>query len=282
MLISAGIALNEHGAGADRALLTTTLGGVATARAEVETALAASATRRFEALTEPSPTEGAAALRFQESAGKALTAIESGTVAVVHSAFEQLQRIEGAKVLEAIHGMGGAVRVAEVTGRLIRRGVEKLKVVLDALSALFGADAVASVKAKVQDIWKKFTEGSFTEAAVRWVLDVERIEARVKEIAARQGLTIGMLDGVSRSLAALDDDYQRVLKVLKGIAAAIVVAMGILGFLHMVGPWVALAGAVAYVGVLGAALLAGITYAGAGPAIGSTRGVAIVIESAYS
>ena len=216
---------------------------------------------------------------FQGNAGKALTAISDGTVSIIESAVTQLKKMDGAKVLEAINRLGQSFEAGVAAGRLITQGLAKLKSVLDSLSSLFGPEAFSAIKAKVEEVWKKIIGGDYTRAAVRRALAIEGVEHRVSEIAASKALNIQSVDAVSRSLAMLDDDYQRLLKTLNGIVSAIVVAMGVLAFLHMAGPWMALTGAAAYVCVLAAAVIAGMSYTGTLP-IGPVQGVGDVIESA--
>jgi hypothetical protein len=276
LLMSAGIAKNEHGAGANDKPLRVTLADISTTRTSVQTG----ATFGFAASSKPSATLEEAAALFRTNAGKALDAITDGTVSIINSAAEQLKKMDGAKVLEAIDRLGQSFEVGAAAGRLIRQGIEKLKAVLDALSGLFSPEAFAAIKAKVQEIWKKIVSNEYTKAAVRWMLDADDLQQQAEKIAASSNVTIASLDTASRGLAMLDDDYQRLLNVLNGIVAAITVAMGILALLHMLGPYLALAGGFAYVCVLGAAILAGMSYTGSGLTIGTAPRVCTLIESA--
>jgi hypothetical protein len=279
VLLSAGAALTD-GSDTARTWLKHSIANVSESQSAITSAFSATKLN-FAAPAQPSNTIDDALTLFQTNASKALTAVSDGTVSVIDSVATQLKKLDGAKVLEALNKLGQSFDAGVAAGRLITQGLAKLKSVLDSLSSLFGPEAFTAIKTKVQEIWKKIVNGDYTRAAVRWALSIERVESRVTEIAKSKAITIHSLDMVSRSLALLDDDYQRLLMILNGIVSAIVVAMGVLGFLHLAGPWMALTGAAAYVCVMAAAVLAGIGYTGTMP-VGRVRGVLAAIDLATS
>src|SRR5262249_55574416 len=183
--------------------------------------------------------------------------------------------LDQSKVSEAIDNLGKSVQIVEAAGRLIRRGLEKLKSVLDALSDLFGTDAMADVKAKVLDVWKKFTGD---KTLVRNIIGIPAAQKRVSDFAQRNGQEMSMLDALSRELALLEDKFQGKKNILSGLEKAIVLAMSMLAALQVFGlwavaPWTVLVAAGAYAALIGGALLVGLNYTGARRFVGWVRGV---------
>jgi hypothetical protein len=279
VLMSAGIALNEHGGGADGRLLQDSIGQISSSRSELESAMASSAAKQaFAPQEKPSGSVGDAVVLFRSSAERTLTSITEGTDGVINSIFKELKKLDGSKVLQAIDNLGQSFAVVASAGRLLRQGMEKLKSVLDALSKLFGADVLAKVKAEVKGIWEKFTSGQYTKDLVRSIAGIKSAEDRISEIAKLQGLEISRLDGVSRKLAGLEDRYQGNVKILNGLIAGVVTAMAILAFLHLVGPWLALAAAGAYAAILAGSLVVAINYCGCRHLLNWVHGVCDIIE----
>jgi hypothetical protein len=282
-LMAAGVAMNEHGKGNDPQYLRDTVAQIRDAGSEVDTHLAASTRLRFAPQAQPSTTVDDAVKLFRVSAGRTLDAVAGGTEGVINSAFSKLKDLDKSKVSEAFANLGKSFEVVAAAGNLIRRGLQKLNEVLNSLSSLFGSSVMDQVKSKAKEVWDKFISGEYTRSLVNFLIGVPEVEDRVDKFAALPAAQIGVYDGVSRELALLEDQYQGKRKILNGLISAVVLAMGIIAALELFGlwaatPWIALAAAGAYAGIIGAALLVGMNYTGARPLFGWSRGVCELVQ----
>lgn len=75
---------------------------------------------------------------------------------------EKLKKFDSTKIIEGIDKLGESFQVVAAAGKLIRQGLDLLKKALDALSNLFGKEALANTRKKVREIWKKFESGAYT------------------------------------------------------------------------------------------------------------------------
>ncbi len=278
-LMAAGLAMNEHGRGADPKFLNDTVAQIQATSSDVGLQIAKSTALGFAPQTEPSANQVDALKLFRESADRTLQSIDSGTKRVIGSAFEKLKEVDKSKVSEAIDNLGKSFEVVATAGRLIRQGLEKLKAVLDTISSLFGSEALADLKDKVRDTWQKFTGD---QDLVSKVIGVPVAQRRVSTFSALPGLELSKLDVLSLNLALLEDSYQGKRKILDGLVSAVVIAMGIVAALQFFGlwaaaPWVALAAGGAYAGIIGGALLVGMNYTGSRPLFAWTRGVCEIV-----
>jgi hypothetical protein len=281
-LIAAGMALNEHGGGADAKPLNEAVAQIRLTRSDVESHLSGVGRLGFAPQAEPSATLGDARKLFLESGDKTLDSIAGGTESVVGSAFEKLKKADPSKVLEAIDSLGQSFQFAAAAGRLIRKGVEMLKGALDSLSKLFGDEALTEIKDKVGELWQKFAADNHV---VRILIGEPGARKRVSDFAQSPDLDISRFDGISRELALLEDKFQGIRKILDGLVTAVVLAAGLVGTLQFLGlwavaPWVPLAGPIAYASIMGAALLAGLNYTGARPLFAWIRGVCSIVPDA--
>ena len=274
-LLAAGIAMNEHGRGENAKFLNDAVGQIRSTSSEVGSHIAKSKSLQFAPQTKASETVQEAVTLFVDTASRTLESIANGTDSVIRSVFTKLKELDQSKVSEAIGTLGKSFQIVEAASRLIRRGLEKLKSVINALSDLFGSDAMADVKTKVQDVWKKFTNDN---ALVRNIIGLPAAQTRVRDFAQRAGQQLLTLDSLSRELALLEDKFQGKRNLLGGLEKAIVLAMSILAALQVFGlwavaPWTVLAAAGAYAALIGAALLVGMNYTGSRRFVGWVRGV---------
>jgi hypothetical protein len=279
-LMAAGLAMNELGGGAESRFLSDTVAQIRSTSSDMGSHISKSASMRFAPQTEASATVAEAVKLFGDSASRAIESIADGTENVISSAFAKLKEVDQTKVSQAIDNLGESFEVVATVGRLIGQGLEKLKAVLNALSNLCGADALADIRAKVREIWQKFNAG---QTLVRTIIGVPTAQRRVADFAARPTLGIVELDGVSRDLALLEDKYQGKRKILNGLESAVALALGIVGALQVFGlwaatPWVALAAGGAYASIIGGALLVGMNYTGSRPLFGWIRGVCEILQ----
>jgi hypothetical protein len=280
-LMSAGMALNEHGGGADTGFLDKAIAQTRSTGLDIGAHIAKSTELQFAPQTEASKTLEDALKLFRDSAKRTLDSIAGGTEGVINSAFEKLKDVDKSKVSEAIDNLGESFEIVAAAGRLIRQGLEKLKAVLDSLGSIFGAKALADMKKAVHEVWEKFTGDN---KLVRGIIGIPAAEKRVSDFAAQLGLSTAGLDGISRDLALLEDKYQGIRKMLSGLVSAVVLAMGIVAALKFVGlwaaaPWIPLAAAGAYAAIIGAALLVGLNYTGSRPMFEWIRGVCVIVPA---
>lgn len=281
-LMSAGMALNEHGGGSDTQFLDKAVAQTRSTGLEFASHITNSTkAKQFTSQKEASPTLDEALKLFRDSANRTLESIASGTEGVITSAFEKLKEVDKSKVSQAIEDIGKSFEIVAVAGRLIRQGLEKLKSVLDSLSSIFGAEALADMKKKVREVWEKFAGGN---NLLRSIIGVPAAQKRVSDFAEQTGLEIVLLDGMSGDLAKLEDKYQGIRKILTGLVSGVVLAMGIVAALQFVGlwataPWIALAAAGAYAAIIGAALLVGLSFSGSRPMFEWIRGVCEIVPA---
>jgi hypothetical protein len=278
-LMAAGMAMNEHGAGAEPRFLNDAVAQIRSTSSDLAAHMAKSTKLQFAPATKPSVTPEDALRLFGDSARRTLESIAGGTESVISSAFSKLKDVDQSKVSQAIDDLGKSFQVVATAGKLIRRGLEKLKAVLEALSNLFGTDAMAEIKAKVREIWQKVAAD---KTLVRNIIGTAAAQRQVGAFAAQPGLKISSLDDISRQLALLEDRFQGKRNILNGLETAVVVAMGIVGALQVFGlwaaaPWVVLAAAGAYAAIIGGALLVGMNYTGSRRLFGWTPGVCGIV-----
>jgi hypothetical protein len=175
--------------------------------------------------------------------------------------------------------MGKEISAIVAAGRLAKQGLDRLKSALDRLSELFSSEAMSGVKERIAQVWEKLHKGEYTREFLRWLLGAKEAEARVEEICRMDGLNRDTLDTGSRELAGLDDRYRAVAAVLEGLASAVLIVAATLAYFTAIAPWVPLGSALAYVAVIGGALVVAATFMDKGPGFGSVRGVSEIIES---
>jgi hypothetical protein len=278
VLISAGIALNEHEGGADVTLLSEAVQHVETSRADVTRPLSAAELRFDPAANVTSPDIDAARKNFRENAEGVLGDIVDDTASVITIVFDKMKKVDGAAVLQGIQDLGGSFQLIFAAGRFIREGLARLKSAMDALTNLFGKDAIASVRNKVKGIWDRFVAGDFTHDAVAWLLDIDGARQRLDLSLSARGLTIDGLDAATNELPALSAAFKKNVKLCRALIAGVVFAGAVIGYLHLAAPWIPVALAGVYGGLIAGAILIGMNYAGSGRLLHWMRGVAVIAD----
>jgi hypothetical protein len=147
-LMAAGLAMNEHGRGADSKFLNDTVAQIQATSSAVGSQIAKSTALRFAPQKEPSANLDDALKLFRESADRTLHSIDSGTKGVIGSAFDKLKEVDKSKVSEAIDNLGRSFDVddpekADVTdpeGKALRMLIRNFWEVLEIeTSAKFSA-----------------------------------------------------------------------------------------------------------------------------------------------
>jgi hypothetical protein len=274
VLLSAGIALNEHGGGSDVSLLTQSVQNLEISQSAATQVLASRAALAF------APTAGvkssdinAAKETFRENAQGVLKDIVDDAASVVNAVLEQLKKLDGAKILEGIDKLGESFESFAIAGRLIRQGLDKLKNALDALTKLFGKDLLASMKKQVAEIWQKFQSGEYIRDVLVRTFDVEGTEARIAAALAQVNIDISVVDGATNDLAPLSEKYKSNMKLFRSLNSAIALAAGIIAVLHVAAPWVPLAMLGVYAALIAATILVGMDYCDSGRVLNWVRGV---------
>ena len=235
---------------------------------------------RFAAEAKPSESLDAAKNRFRDSAKRAICSITDGTSNTIHSVADKIIKVDAAEVLAAIELLGKSFEFVGQASRFVAAAVERLKSLIERLSGLFELPALAGVKDNVMAIWRKIQARENTRDFLAWLMDSDRIGARVEEICLQDGLQLDRLDESSRDLAGMDDRFRAVASTLSGLAGAVVVAGGLAACFTAAAPWVAPISAAAYVVVIAAAVATAAAYFDKGPLFAGVRGVREIVEGA--
>jgi len=277
ILLSAGIALNEHGKGSNKSLLNDSLENAQSSQTIVKSDLKALMFAP-EAGVKSSDLEGARKA-FRQNADGVLKDIVDDANEVVNDVLKKLKDFDSAKVLESIDKLGESFQVVAAVGKLIHRGIELLNMALAALAKLFGKEAFAKVKGNIEEIWKKFKSGEYTHDFLAWVLDVKGTETLITAALAQKDVKITVIDNATNDLPALSDKYKSKMKLLRSLLSAVAVAGSIIAVLHAAAPWIPLAFAGIYGALIGATVLVAMDYADSGHVLGWVRGVGQVAGS---
>ncbi len=210
---------------------------------------------------------------FRTDAQFALDQVVSGAAEIIQSAFEQLKKLDASKVIEAIENLGKPFQQAVDAGRLLKKGIEKLKNAINSLLDLIGSGSLDKVKDHVTEMWGKLTKGEYTNDILAWTFGVKDTGARIDALLLSDKLEIPDLDSASNSLRPLTVNYGGKVALIKGLLGVVVAISAGLALLHVVAPWLPLALGGAYVVLLGAGVVIGMNYAGSGGIIQWTKGV---------
>lgn len=273
VLLSAGIALNEHGRGSTTEFLNNSMAEIQNSGAIVTQNLAAQARLPFspESGIKSANVEEAKKL-FSENANAALKEIVSEAALVVGDILKNLKKFGGAKVWEGIQKLGESSEFVAAAGRLIQRGLDILKNALEALSRLFGKEALESAKTKVGEIWEKFEAGQYTQDLLARLFETEATQAHIVTALGQVELEIAVIDSATNALLALAEKYRGNMKLLRLLMSGVAFAGTILTFL-LAAPWIPLALAIVYAALIAATVLVGMDYSDSGRVLRWVRGV---------
>jgi hypothetical protein len=158
-------------------------------------------------------------------------------------------------------------------GRLVKKGIEKLKSTLQSLVDLLGQAGLGAAKERATKIWNKFTKGEYSKELLNWLFGVkdtkDRIEARFK----RDDPAVDKVDIASNELRPLSEDYSKKMKILKGLVGVLTLITAAVGIFHVTVPWLPVALGAAYLTLMGAAIVMGMNYAGVSNALPWVTGV---------
>lgn len=280
VLLSAGVALNEHGRGSETSFLYDSMAEVGNSQAIVMHNLGTRARREFSPASGiKSSTLQAAKKTFSDNAEGVLKDIVDEAAGVVADVLEKLRKFDGAKVTESIQKLGESFQVISAAGKLIKRGLDLLKNALDALSKLFGGKVLASAKGKVAEIWKQCQSGEYTRDVLKRIFDVKATEVHIEGILAQADLDIAAIDGATNDLPELADKFKGNMKLFRSLMSGVALAGGIIAFLQLAAPWIPLAMAGVYISLIAAAVLVGMDYSDSGRILRWVRGVGEIANS---
>jgi hypothetical protein len=271
LLISAGLALHEAGIVADGSHLDEAVQHISSIQASFMQP--AAAPLGFAAASGiKSATLGAAKETFRTNCESALKGIIDDAATTIGGVAERLRHVDPAAISNGFGKLGEPVQIVTSVGRLIKRGVEKLKCAIEAIMLAFGKDALVKVKEKIVEIWESFKSGKFTRQILVHLFSVAAVEAHIEQ-KLKQANDLDQVDHGSNALAPLAEDFTRNIKILEAITVGIGLAAGLLAFLHVAGPWLTLVIVLGYLGVVGGAVLIGSEYTGEHRILGWTTGV---------
>jgi hypothetical protein len=192
---------------------------------------------------------------------------------------DELKKLDPGKMAEAISGLGQSVPVVALAGRLIRKGIEKLKSALDALITLFGKEAFDKIKDKVGELCGKLASGDAIGELLETVCGVTNAKVRIRAVLAPPDPKLENVDAASGELDPLIDGYRRNTRLMRALVITIAVAGAILAYYSAAVPWLPLAIASTYVGIIAGTVLIATDYVGSRSVLHWVVGVATIADS---
>jgi hypothetical protein len=290
VLLAAGQTMGEGGQTPRPEYLTDALGRLENTTATIEAAGGGDGARRFnfaEDAEQPSIVKSSTAEEAVESyrqrASETLEAVVNEAYSVAVSVVEALRALDPSAVLRALEGLGGPIKAAAgFVARLINKGIEKIKSAVKALVNFVGNDAVAKIKDKLVELWKKVGQEDFARSALASVLGVNETREAVRQKLDAGNLDRDSLDEGSNALGLLAARYKNNMAMARKSVSAITFASSIVAFTP-IGPHnAALMAGVGYGTVLAVVILLGMDYADSGRVLRLVRGVGEVTNGLRS
>jgi hypothetical protein len=280
-LLAAGAVLGETGDQVEKTLLDQALQELQNTTANLEHGLGQPAAPGRFGFTEekafPSPAKSAdaptAIAAFRRRSDEALHLMVREASGAVTSVFDAFKKLGDAKVREGLELLGQQIPVLNRVGRLFRKGIEKLESALAALLGFLGPQALAGIKAKIQELWEKVTKKTALEMALDWTLGVKDVQEDIKAKLLQSGLQPDPLDTATNALAPLTQAFQDNMGFARTCVAGVTLTGAVLAFVPVVGGYAGTAAAVAYALILAAVVLIGLDYTGAHHLLNRVRGV---------
>ena len=186
----------------------------------------------------------------------------------------ELKKLDPSALGTALKQLGEAVPIVAQAGQLIRQGLEKLKRAIEALMEMFGKDALKKLKEQIEQLAK--AAGLSLRGLLQSVLGADSVKQRIGDFDA--ALSSAKVDTASNALPELARSFNRDNKMLRALLRAIQLSGVVLGLLQLAASWLVPVLAVAYVSVIGVAVLIGRQYTGAGRVLTWSDGVQQVAE----
>jgi hypothetical protein len=216
---------------------------------------------------------------YRQRANETLDLVVKGAYGVTTAIVEALKQLSPETVLKALESLGGPIKaVAGFVGRLINKGIEKIKAAVETLVDFIGNDAVKKIKDKLAEFLKEAAEGGFAESLLGRFVGAEVTRASIKQRLDGGGLDRVSLNEGSDELRLLAATYQKNMEMAKKAVTAITFASGIIGLTSLGPQNAALFAGVGYCTVLAVVILLAMDYADSGRVLGRVRGVGVVTE----
>jgi hypothetical protein len=281
VLLAAGVALNEHRQGADRALLSQSLDNMELSTASVRADLTGTDLRSVDAakgvLSKDLPS---AKESFRVNAEGVVDDFVGKAAEVVSAVFDQLEKLEPAKVLEGLQDLGRTFQIVGEAGTLIRKGMESLKRAIEGLRNLFGDELFDSVKERITKLWDDFKSGKYTREVLAFLFEVRETKSRIDTALLTKVAPTDAFDSATNQLPALSEKFRRIMKLFRTLVRTIALAGLITAAVHFAAPWIPLVLAGAYGGVLAGTAMVGMNYVGTDKGLLHwVRGVGSVADS---
>ena len=212
-------------------------------------------------------------MTFRLRSDETLEAMVSEGRAAVESAVKALQKIDSAKVLQAISQLGDQLAELPKIGRLFNLGLQKLRAAFSALTRLLGSNALKAINEQVGKLWEKVKEGKYYDQALGWAFQVTETQKYVEIRLSSSQYTTQGVDRGSDELVNLQAAFKEAMGLVGGITAALALAGSLLAFTALAGPQLALALAAAYIVILAGILLIGRDYTDSETLLKRVRGV---------
>lgn len=254
VLVAAGLRTEDEDAGR---LLHEARSEVATTREDLQSSEALGFAAQ---LNLQSATAASAAEQFRNYSGQLLAEMVDQAGETVKSALGELRKLDPVQIGNALGELGDAVPIVAAGAQLVRRGLEKLKRAIEALTDMFGSDAVKRLKDKLKAIMQE--AGSSSRKLLEALIGSDTVKKRIEEILGGQ-LTIAKVDGATNALAPLAQDFARNNKLLRAVLRTIRLAGVLLALVPVATPWLAPSLAIGYLLVIATSLLLAQQYAGA-------------------
>lgn len=179
------------------------------------------------------------------------------------------------KLGEPLKAIGGAI------GRLIKKGIKKIRSAIDALVALIGNESLTRIRDHIKDLWNETGQKSldgWTRELLAKFMGVEATRKIVKDLPA-DPLRKETVDAASNELSRLVQPFKNEMEMSKKMVSAISLVAAILFILPLAGQKVALFAAIFYLLVLSRALLVSMDYCDSGAILRRVRGVGEIANS---
>jgi len=179
------------------------------------------------------------------------------------------------KLGEPLKAIGGAI------GRLIKKGIKKIRSAIDALVALIGNESLRKIRDHIKNLWNETGQKSldgWTRELLAKFMGVEATRKIVKDLPT-DPLRKEAVDEASNELSRLVQPFKNDMEMSKKMVSTISLAATILFILPVAGQKVALFAAIFYLLVLSHALLVSMDYCDSGAILRRVRGVGEIANS---
>ncbi len=207
---------------------------------------------------------------FAERARETLRAIVKGTESALSDTFSRLANLVPGDVMGALTSLGDVAALPEF-GRLVRRGMRKVRAALTALTELIGLPTLAGLRDVVVSIWHRLTDQDPIARVITWALDVSVTEDVVAQVRTDQVDPTSMRDAVGE-LEQLQVKFNGIVTLARAILTAATAAAAVLSLI-LTPATVAPFAAGAYAIIIAFVVVSGRDYVDSGSVLRRVRGV---------